>query len=121
MRLSGTEAGRCARSEEEPRRLHAYNTLYFIVINKTKHGNIIFVFLYYERYSTSFIESGGDAHDLLPTIGTIIHSQHFSIFVTKVTHFSHIILYYVNLNTLAAQLPFGYRQERLSALNLHLK
>ena len=64
--------------------------LYFIVINDTKHGNIIhvFVFLYYERYSTGFIESGGDAHDLLPTIDSIIHFQHFSIFVTKFTHFS---------------------------------
>ena len=56
-----------------------YNTLYFIVINNTKHDEIIFVFLYYERYSTSFIESGGDAHDLLPPIDTIIHSRHFNI------------------------------------------
>ena len=62
-----------------------YNTtLHFIVINDTKYGNVIFVFLYYERYSTGFIESGGDA--LLPTIDTIIHFQHFSIFVTKFTH-----------------------------------
>ena len=55
-----------------------YCTLYFIVINNTKHDEIIFVFLYYERYSTSFIESGGDAHDL-PPIDTIIHSWHFNI------------------------------------------
>ena len=41
-----------------------------------------------------------------------------SIFVTKVTHFCHIIFYYANLNTLAAQLPFGYRQASLSLLNL---
>ena len=55
--------------------------LYFIVINDSKHGNIIhvFVLLYYERYSTSFIESGGDAHDHLPPIDTIIHSRHFNI------------------------------------------
>ena len=85
-----------------------YNTLYFIEINNTKHGNIIFVFLYYERYSTSFIESGGDTHDLLPPIDTIIHSQPFNI-CDEVTHFSHIIFYYV-----AAQLPFGYRQASLS-------
>ena len=64
-----------------------YNTtLHFIVINDTKYGNVIFVFLYYERYSTGVIESGGDA--LLPTIDAIINFQHFSIFVTKFTHSS---------------------------------